>query len=117
MITDDIGISLLSGNNLELRNVVQEVLRSDPNITDWPAPVSADMRIQAAAASIAELCASRMGQVSPSWAVGVPALNAPIYVVTAALRMKHLRELCDTESPVALRKRNILAPPNFLEFL
>jgi hypothetical protein len=40
----------------------------------------------------------------------------PIHLVKAAQNMRHLRELCATQSPLPLRKRNLFAPRTFLEF-
>jgi hypothetical protein len=78
--------------------------------------VTNDSRLLAAAASLVELFALRLGQAPPLWTKDVGALPEPIYLLKAATSMKRLRELCETESPEPLRKRGFYAPPNFLEF-
>jgi len=91
-------------------------LRENPNLSEYPKPQTNDSRILAAAASLLELLALRLGQTPPQWTKDVGALPEPIYLLKAAASMKRLRELCETQAPEPLRKRGFYAPPNFLEF-
>ncbi len=106
----------LNGESLLLRSLTQDFLRECPMIADSPKPETTDLRILAAAASLAELLASRRNQPPPPWTSEIGALTEPVYLVKAAATMKRLRRLCETEAPEALRKRGFYAPPNFLEF-
>ena len=63
-----------------------------------------------------ELLALRLRQSPPPWTNDIAALTEPIHLLKAAVTMKHLRALCESESPGPLRKRGFYAPPNFLEF-
>ena len=38
------------------------------------------------------------------------------HLLESATTLKRLRILCETESPLPLRRRGLYAPPNFLEF-
>lgn len=60
--------------------------------------------------------AARRNQTAVVWAKSGGAVNEPVFLVKSALTMKRLRELCETEAPLALRKRKFFAPPNYLEF-
>jgi len=107
----------LSGDALGLRSQVQDWLGEHPKLADSPAPVSADPTILAVAAALVELFAERRGESPPPWAAKIGAAPRPIHLVNAARTMRRLRELCEAESPPSLRRRNLFAPPGFLEFV
>ena len=113
---DQIAEAALARDALRLRALVQEFLRANPSLQATPPPRSDDPRRRAVAASLVELLAQRANQAPPAWASGVPSLPEPFFLVEAASRMRHLRSLCLAESPEPLRKRGLLAPPNFLAF-
>ena len=68
----------------------------------------------AVAAGVVELLAQRMGQPPPLWTRDVGPSPTRLYLVRAAESMPRLRALCEREGPEPLRKRHILAPPEFL---
>ena len=39
----------------------------------------------------------------------------PLYLLKAAHTIRHLRELCETQSPEPLRRHTLYASPNYLE--
>jgi hypothetical protein len=47
----------------------------------------------------------------------IPGLPESLFLVKAAARMPRLRAACERESPEPLKKRNLLAPSNFLHFV
>jgi hypothetical protein len=98
-----------------LRSLTQDLLRERPTLRDFSRPKGVDFRTLAAAASLIELLAERSHQEPPAWTREIGALPEPIHLVRAAATMKHLRALCEEESPEPLRKRGFYAPPNFLE--
>lgn len=117
MVTiEQIARAALDGEGLALRALTQDFLRGQPRLSECPRPQTADLRLLAACASLIELFAARRGQPPPAWAAEVTPLAESVFLVRAALHMKRLRRLCETESPAPLRKRGFLAPPNFLEF-
>lgn len=114
---EDIALCILTGNALEVRSLVQDWMRRGPALRDLPAPNTADAKVWAVAAGVVELLAVRAHQAPPSWASEVAALPEPLYLVTAAHRSAKLRERVERESPEPLRKRNVFAPPGYLELV
>jgi hypothetical protein len=117
MVTiEQLARAALDGDNLLLRALTQEFLSASPRLSECPRPLSDDLRVLAASASLLELFALRLQQKPPTWTTAIAPLSEPIFLVRSALTMKRLRHLCETESPEPLRKRGFLAPPNFLQF-
>jgi hypothetical protein len=108
--------AVLHRDALGARSLVQEWMLEPAATRDVARPVTGDPAILALAASLMELFAERLGQPAPAWTRRVPALEHPFFPVAAALRMRHLRELCERKTPEPLRKRRIFAPPNYLSF-
>jgi len=100
---------------LLLRSLTQDLLRERPNLREYSKPAAVNFETLAAAASLIELLAERSNQEPPSWTKEVGALPQPLHLVKSAATMKHLRALCEQQSPEPLRKRGFYAPPNFLE--
>ena len=118
MVTiEQLAEAALKGESLLLRSLTQDLLRDQPNLSEHSKPQTNDSRLLAAAASLMELFALRLGQTPPQWTKEIGALPEPIYLLKAAASMNRLRELCETQSPEPLRKRGFYAPPNFLEFV
>ena len=105
----------LNHDVLLLRSLTQDLLLEGPNLKEYSKPPAANFETLAAAASLIELLAERLNQEPPSWTNDVGALPQPIHLVKSAATMKHLRALCEQESPEPLRKRGFFAPPNFLK--
>jgi hypothetical protein len=111
----DLVSALLCFDALSARQWLADAQRSGLVWTDVPAPVGLDATELAAAAGIAELLAERAGQAPPPWARGVPPAPAKLFLVRAAASMPRLRSLCEQEGPEPLRRRGLLAPPEFLK--
>ena len=117
MVTiEQLAQAALDGESLLLRSLTQDLLRQTPSLSEYPKPQTNDSKLLAAAASLAELLALRLGQQAPPWTESVGPMPKPVYLLKAAASMKRLRELCEAESPEPLRKRGFYAPSNFLEF-
>jgi hypothetical protein len=69
---------------------------------------------RAVAASVVEMIAERQGGNPPSWTSRVPPDPTRLFLVRAAESLPRLRRLCEEEGPEPLRRRRILAPPDFL---
>jgi hypothetical protein len=102
---------------MRLRILIQDWLAENPRISAVPAPQFTDATRLSILAGIIELIALRRGQTAPSWVHKIPAAPNPVFLVKAADTMPRLKQLCETESPLPLRRRNLFAPPGFLEFL
>lgn len=114
---------------MDLRDLVRAVLRYDTLAArqwladaeragfvwaDVPAPQGLDATASALAAGITELMSSRSGQAPPAWTSRVPAAPQRVFLVRAAASMPRLRDACEREGPEPLRRRGLLAPPEFL---
>ncbi|MBI3915352.1 MAG: hypothetical protein HY327_14340 [Chloroflexi bacterium] len=106
----------LERDNLRLRSLAQDLMRSKTPFSTLARPSSRDLRLLALSAALVELLAARRGENPPAWTNEVGALDAPFFLIESATRMQRLRVLCETQSPEPLRKRKLYAPPNFLQF-
>lgn len=113
----DIAQAALFADDLRLRLLVQEYLRSTPVLRDVPRPDTNDQQVLATAAGLLEMFAQRSGQEPPDWTRSVGPSPEPIFLTSDALTMKRLRQLCLEESPEPLKKRQLYATPNFLTFV
>jgi len=102
---------------LTLRSLVQELYRSGIPLNQQEKPDWSDLRLLVVQAALLELLAQRWHQTPPTWVATVGGLEEPIFLVKSALQMPNLRRLCEKNSPEPLKKRQIFATPNFLEFV
>jgi len=110
----DLVRALLSFETLAARQWVADARRSGLVWAELPAPAGLDATERAVAAGMAELLASRAGEAAPAWAAAVPAAPERLFLVRAAADMPRLRAACEQEGPEPLRRRGLMAPPEFL---
>jgi hypothetical protein len=106
--------ALLCFDALTARQWIADAQRSGLVWTEVPAPVGLNPTELATAAGVVELLAERAGQPPPDWAARVPPAPERLFLVRAAASMPRLRSLCEREGPEPLRRRGLLAPPEFL---
>jgi len=106
--------ALLRFDGLSARQWLADAVRSGLVWSEVPAPVGLDATESAVAAGIAELLASRAGQSPPRWTARIPPAPQKLFLVRAAATMPRLRAVCEQEGPEPLRRRGLLAPPDFL---
>lgn len=106
----------VEGDALAARSLAQDWLAGHPRVADELPPTSSDVRVRAAAASLAEMFADRLAQPPPAWAAAIAPLDEPFYLLAAARTMSRLRRLCEEQSPAALRRRKLFAPEGYLTF-
>jgi hypothetical protein len=111
----EMAVFLLTHDDFHLRLYVQAWLREQPCFALMPQPETDDPRVLTVTAALIELLAERAGQPPPDWTASVGPLPEPFFVMRRAERPGFTRDLCLNESPGPLRRRNIFAPPNFLE--
>lgn len=114
MHLEDLVRALLNFEALAVRQWLADAQRSGFVWTEVPPPLGLDATELATAAGVAELLAARMGQPPPVWAASVPPAPEELYLVRSASSMPRLRSLCEREGPEPLRRRGLLAPPEFL---
>lgn len=106
--------ALMTFNAMEARQWVADAMRAPIQWSAVGRPEGLNAEELAVAAGVAEMLAQRMGQRPPEWTQEVTESPRKIYLVGAAASMPRLRRLCEQESPEPLRRRQILAPPEFL---
>lgn len=111
----DLVRALLSFDALTARQWVADSVRQGVVWASIPAPLGLDPVGLGVAAGVAELLAERVGQAPPPWTSAVQAAPAPVCLVKAARTMPRLRRMCEQEGPEPLRRRGLLAPPEFLK--
>jgi hypothetical protein len=111
---NDLVRALLAHDTLAARQWVSDAGREGISWTLLPRPVGLDAVAMAVAAGLAEMLAARAGQAPPVWTKEVAAAPEPVFLVRASEHMPRLRRLCEEEGPEPLRRRRLLAPPDFL---
>jgi hypothetical protein len=106
--------ALMRRDALTARQWVADALRAGFDWSTVPEPAGLDPVDRAVAAGVVELLAGRAGRPAPPWTAAVPPSPRPFCLVRAAESMPRLRRECEEEGPWALRRRGILAPPEFL---
>ena len=101
-------------DSLAARQCVVDAARGGLEWRRVPAPEDLDPVGMAVAAGVTELLASRAGQSPPAWTAEVSAAPEPVFLVRAAAKLPRLRRSCEQEGPEPLRRRGVLAPPEFL---
>jgi hypothetical protein len=118
MITvKDLAQAALERDNFHLKCLVQELWQEKRLLTECPKPETNNPQILSLAAGLVELLATQWKQIPPPWTKEIGGVSEPFFLAKHADDMKNLPSLCETESPEPLRKRNLYAPPNFLEFV
>jgi len=114
---EKIAARILAKNPFEVRSLVQDYLRRGAPVGSERAPDSNDPKIRAVTAAIAELIATRTAQQAPTWVDQIGRLPTPVYLVEAVAKSPKMRARVEQESPEPLRKRNVFAPPGYLEMV
>ncbi len=114
MDLSDLVHAILGFDALSARQWLADAQRAGFVWAETPVPVGLDATELATAAGVAELLAGRAGQKPPGWAASVPPAPERLFLVRAAASMPRLRSLCEQEGPEPLRRRGLLAPPEFL---
>lgn len=106
--------SLMSLDALRARQWVADAGAEPVVWTEMACPNGLNDEELAVAAGVVEMLAERTGQEPPDWTSAVSQSPTTIYLVRWAETMPHLRRLCEQEGPEPLRRRRVMAPPEFL---
>ena len=110
----DLVSALVSRDALRARQWVADAERAGFDWTRIAEPHGLDRLGLAVAASVVEMMAGRRGSRPPAWTSAVPPAPQRLFLVRAAESLPRLRRLCEEEGPEPLRRRGLLAPPDFL---
>ncbi len=107
----------MSGDALLTRSLVADLMEAPPRLSELPKPVSDDPTEISLAAALVEVFAAKLGQPPPEWAAQIGRVPQPVHLLTSTATMRRLRESCEADSPLPLRRRNFFAPANYLEMV
>jgi len=107
--------AILAGDLIAAREWIAEAQRCDLSWKSVGPPVGLDATELIVAAGLLELLAQRRGVPAPAWTSGVHAASDLIILDPGLERMRRTFERARTDGPEPLRKRNIVAPPDFLK--
>jgi len=105
----------LRGDDLATRRVVKDAKRHAYSWSQAPAPDFADKTDRAVYASLVELLAERNGEAAPAWTRDVAAAPEPVFLMGGTSAV--MRRACEANSPDALKRRNVMALPDYLDVL
>jgi len=110
----DLVAALIERNALTARQWVADAERAGFDWSRVSEPAGLDPLGLALAAALVEMMAARGGGQALPWTSAVPPAPQRVFLVQAAESLPRLRRLCEQEGPEPLRRRGLLAPPDFL---
>lgn len=111
----DLVRAVLSGDLLVARQWVADAYRAGVNWEQLDRPDGLDDREMLVAAAMAELLALRRGASPPPWVVAIGPAPEPVILDPGLEKMPRSFAHAKREGPEPLRKRNLVAPPGFLD--
>lgn len=106
--------AILAGDLLSARQWVADAQRADIEWAQVPPPDGLSEREMSVAAGVAELLSARAGAVPPAWTVAVGAQKEPLVLDPGLEKMPRSYARAKTSAPEPLRRRNLIALPDFL---
>jgi len=107
--------AILAGDLIAAREWIADARRCDFSWHSVGQPVGLNEDELVVAAGLLELLAQRDGLSAPAWTAGVQAASELIILDPGLERMRRTFERARTEGPEPLRRRNIVAPSDFLK--
>lgn len=111
----DLVRAILQGDLLAARQWVADAYRSRLRWDLCERPKDMDERELVVAAGLAELLAQRAGAQPPLWTRSVGACTEPLLLDPGIERMPRTLARARSHGPESLRKRNLVALPEFLD--
>jgi len=111
----DLVRALVLGDLLTARQWVTDAHRMNLDWETVPEPVDLNERHAAIAAGMVELFAERTGATAPAWTSRIGAVHELLILDPGLERMPRSFARAMANGPDALRKRNLVALPEFLE--
>jgi hypothetical protein len=107
--------ALLAGDLLIARQCVADALRAGVQWEQLARPADLSPREMSVAAGVIELLATRSGGTPPAWTKTIGGLAEAIVLDPGLEQMPRSFERARTAGPESLRRRNIVALPDFLD--
>lgn len=110
----DLVEAILTGDLLTARQWVADAYRSDVDWRRFDLPDGLSAEALVVAAGVAELLADRAGVTAPAWTETIVGLGEPLVLDPGLQNMPRSFALAKTDGPLPLRRRNLIALPDFL---
>jgi hypothetical protein len=107
--------ALLTGDLLAVRQCAADARRANVRWERLEQPPGLTDRELSVAAGVVELLASRSGGTPPSWTKTIGAAREPIVLDPGLERMPRSFAHAKAAGPEPLRKRNLIALPDFMD--
>ncbi len=121
MRLEDLVRFILSENDLAARQWIKDFKRTEKfnniNSFEYPEEFDKDEISLCVAAGIIEMLAERFNQKPPEWTFNVKECSNEIVLCKYINKSEKLKTLCKLKGPESLKKRNILAYPDYLNVL
>jgi hypothetical protein len=111
----DLVRAILSGDLLAARQWVADARRARVQWDRFERPFGLDEREMTVAAGVAELLADRAGSAPPAWTAGVGPREEILLLDPGLENMPRTLARAKAAGPEPFRKRNLVAPPDFLD--
>src|SRR5438105_9912548 len=111
----DLVHAVLDGDLLAARQWVADARRSRFHWREIQRPDGLSETELTVAAAFAELLATRAGSVAPDWTASVGAQEEPLILDPGLEQMPRSLARAKIDGPPSLRRRNLLALPDFLD--
>jgi hypothetical protein len=107
--------ALLNGDLLAARQWVADARRAGVDWQQVHRPQGLNEREITVAAAFAELLAERSGSLPPAWTAAIGGANEALILDPGLEQMPRSLARARSDGPAPLRRRNLVAPPDFLE--
>jgi hypothetical protein len=111
----DLVRALLTGDLLAARQFVADAQRVHLDWERLEQPRDVSVRELAVAAGVLELLASRAGGTAPAWTNAIGAVDEAVVLDPGLEEMPRSFALAKVAGPEPLRRRNLIALPDFLD--
>lgn len=113
----DLVQAVLCGEDLVARQWLKDAKRAgvDLSALQQPTGLSSDQLV--VAAGLTELFAERAGKQPPPWTKDVGSASKQLFLVKSAEKSPALRRMCERGTPACLRRRNLVAVRDYLDFV
>jgi hypothetical protein len=111
----DLVRAILSGDLLSARQWVADAQRVSIRWEGVGEPSGLDERELTVAAGLAEMLAIRSGVAPPAWTVAIGPQEVPLFLDPGLEDMPRTAARAKIDGPEPLRRRNLIASPDFLE--
>jgi hypothetical protein len=112
----ELTLGALRDDDLDVSQLVKDAVRAGYRWAEAPAPTFPQRRLRAVYAALVELFAMRDGFQPPAWTQDVEPAPAPVYLMPGTRSSARLRRYSTLTTPVTMRRRNVFAVRDYLDF-